>query len=117
VERKVKLCGYTASVLMDGVMSIDAVLETTHKAYVAGELEIARNHVRDLEQKIDNVWFFFKLAEKACDTKPGAGGIFERFVDSLRGGVKEISVDPRKAEEYRFYKYRLSEGVKALLSD
>jgi hypothetical protein len=117
VERKVKLCGYTATVLMDGVISLDTVLETIYKSYVAGELEIVRDYIRSLEQSIDNTWFFLKLAEKACDTKPGSERIFERFVDSLRSGVKEIGVDPRKAEEYRFYKYHLSEGVKALLSD
>jgi hypothetical protein len=117
VERKVRLCGYAVAVLMDNVMSLDSILETIHEYYVAGGWWVVSDYIRSLEQNIDNMQFLLKLTEKACDTKPGSGRAFERFVSNLRSGVKEIGVDPRKAEEYRVYKYHLSESVKVLLSD
>jgi hypothetical protein len=116
VERKVRLCGYTIAFLMDYVMSLDASLETIHDSYVAGKWWAIADYVRVLEQRIDDMKFALKLAEKACDTRPGAERVFDKFISSLKSGVKEIGVDPRKADEYRIYKYHLSESVKALLS-
>jgi hypothetical protein len=116
-ERKVRLCGYATVVLMDQVNLIDSALETVYRLAVEGAVQDAVENVSLVEQNIDSALFFLRLAERACDVTPDAGRVFKSIAESLRGRLEDVRRDPRTASQYRYYRYSLTEGVKALLSD
>lgn len=110
-RRKVMLCAYTAAILMDYVMAIDTILETTGKSVNA---DIVTGYTNSLERSINEFSFHLKLTERVCSVKPG---MLLSVLEKLKANLQVLKADPKIAGELRIYRYQLSESVKAVFSD